>query len=200
MSTNLVGKAPGEVPITLDKLWRFLCAPGSHVCHVAGLEELAMSMIRTLTLITALTAGTAAFADPAAKAPAEKKADKPADKKADKPADKPAATDKAAAKKETLSEAEAQKFVAFFDKLVAIVVATKDDCTKMAAGVNGHVDANQPLIKEMSDAKNQNKDLPPSVKDKIAKKSKDELAPAMMAKCSNDKSVQDAFMRMRPSK
>ena len=138
-----------------------------------------------IAMIITLGAGSVAFAEPAAKPPADKKADKPAADKTDK-------TDK----KEILSDAEAQKFVAFFDKLVSIVVANKDDCAKMAAGVNAHIDANQALMSQMNDAKNQNKDLPAAVKEKLEKKFKDEFLPALTAKCGKDKTVQAAIERM----
>jgi hypothetical protein len=139
-----------------------------------------MTTIRAFTIIAALATASAAFADPA---PA-KKPDAPA-------ADK-------ASKKETVSDADAQKFFAFFDKLVSIVVTNKDDCVKMAAGVNAHIDASQQLLKDANDAKAAGKELPQTVKDKIAKKSTDELLPAMKAKCASDKAVSDAFMRLKP--
>ena len=145
-----------------------------------------MSMIRTFTVMAALSAAamaTPALADPP-KAPA-------ADKKADKADDK-------SGKREPLSQATAEKFMAFFDKLVDIVVANKDDCTKMATAVNAHVDANQPLLKEIADAKAANKEPPQAMKDHVMKKTQDELQPAMMAKCGQDKAVMAAFMRIRP--
>ena len=154
-----------------------------------------MSMIRTFTMIAVLGAATMAFAEPP-KAPAQ------ADKKADKPADKPAAkaepkADDKAGKREMLSQATADKFVVFFDKLVAVVVANKEDCTKMATAVNGHVDANQPLLKEIADAKDQHKEPPQAMKDHVLQKTRDELQPAM-SKCGQDKAVMAAFTRLRP--
>ena len=150
-----------------------------------------MSLIRTLTVMAALTAAPLAWADTPKAAPAEKKADKPADKPAAKADDKPG-------KKEPLSQATAERFIAFFDKLVDIVVANKEDCTKMAGGVNAHVDANQALLKEIADAKASNKEPPAAMKDHVMQKTKDELQPAMMAKCSQDKGVMAAFNRIRP--
>jgi hypothetical protein len=149
------------------------------------------------TFLTTILLGTAAPAFADTKAP---------DKKADKaPADKAPAGDKAAPtdsapKKEVLSEAEAKKFLTFFEKLVSIVVATQDDCAKMASGINAHIDANQALIKEANEAKNKGKDLPPSVRDKLEKKTKDELQPAVTKKCVSDKPVQAAFMRLSSGK
>ncbi len=145
-----------------------------------------MKLVRMFTIVAALSAGATAFADTPAKAPADKKA--PATDKAPAPA--PAKTE--------LTEAEAAKFVAFFDKLVDIAVQNKQDCTKMAAGINAHIDANQALLKAAADAKNANKELPKSAKDKIEKRTKDELAPAIMTKCGQDQGVMNAFMRMKP--
>lgn len=151
------------------------------------------------TILTILLGAAPAFAD--TKAP-DKKADKaPAEKAADKaPAGDKAAPADHAAKKEVLSEAEAKKFLTFFEKLVSIVVATQDDCAKMASGLNAHIDANQALIKEANDAKNKGKDLPPSVREKLEKKTKDELQPAVTKKCVGDKTVQAAFMRLSSGK
>jgi hypothetical protein len=153
-----------------------------------------MSMIRTFTMIAALGAATMAFAEPP-KAPAQ------ADKKADKPADKPAAkadakADDKAGKREPLSQATADKFIVFFDKLVAMIVANKEDCTKMANSVNAHVDANQPLLKEIAEAKEQHKEPPQAMKDHVLQKTRDELQPAM-AKCGQDKAVMTALSRLR---
>lgn len=127
----------------------------------------------------------AAFADPPAKPAADKKADKPAAPAPDK-----------SEKKEMVSDADAKKYADFFEKLIAIVVATQDDCVKMATGINGHIDANQALIKEMNGPKNNNKELPPAVKERIQKKVRDELTPAITKKCSTDKGVEAAFNRM----
>ena len=144
-----------------------------------------MSLIRTFTLLAALGAASLTFADtPKAPAQADKKADKPAAKADDK------------GKKEPLSQATADKFIAFFDKLVDIAVANKDECAKMATAVNAHVDANQALLKEIADAKAQNKEAPQAMKDHVTQKTRDELQPAM-AKCSQDKAVITAFGRLR---
>jgi hypothetical protein len=160
-----------------------------------------MTRFRTFTILAALTAAPLAYADkpaepkpPVAKAPdktTEKTTHKATDKAPDQTADKPV-------DKKPLSEADAQRFYAFFDKLVGIVVTNKADCGKMATGVNAHIDANQALLKEAADAKASGRELPQSVRDKIAKKTADELAPAMKQKCMNDKPVMDAFMRMKP--
>jgi hypothetical protein len=146
-----------------------------------------------------LTAGSVAVAEPPARPPAEKKTDAappPPSKTTDKPAAKP--TEAAKAKADTLPDEVAKKFVEFFDKLTSIVVSTKDDCTAMAAGVNAHVDANQALLALINEAKAQHKSLSEADKARIARKSSEELAPAMMKKCSNDRPVMTAFLRITP--
>jgi hypothetical protein len=143
----------------------------------------------TAAMLAVTVASTPAFADP----PARPAADPKADKKSDKPA--APAPDKSE-KKELVSDADAKRFADFFDKLVAIIVATQDDCVKMAAGINGHIDANQAVIKEMNASKNDNKELPAAVKERIQKKVRDELTPAITKKCSTDKGVEAAFNRM----
>jgi len=137
-------------------------------------------------IVAAIVPGTPAFADPPAKPAADPKAEKKTDKA---PAPAPD-------KKQPLSDADAKRFVDFFDKLVAIVVANQDDCVKMAAGINGHIDANQAVVKELNDPKNKDKELPAAVKDRVQKKVRDELTPAITKKCSTDKSVEAAFNRM----
>lgn len=136
-----------------------------------------MKLLRLFTLASVLAAGSAAYADKPASPPA--KAAEPADGK------KP------------LSEGDAQKFYAFFEKLVSICSANKDDCAKMAAGINAHIDANQALLKQADEYKSQGRELPPSVKEKIVKLTKEQLQPAMQ-KCGTDKDVQAALMRLKP--
>lgn len=140
--------------------------------------------------VALITVPGSALADPAKPAPAAPAGDKKADKPAAPAA--PAAGDK----KEVVSEAEAKKFVDFFDKLVAVVVANQDDCAKMTTGINGHIDANQALVKELNDPKNSNKELPPASKQHIDKKVREELTPAITKKCAGDKAVMAAFGRM----
>lgn len=149
----------------------------------------ACTRIAVAIIATIVAAGSPVLADPPAKPAADKKADKPAAPAA------PAAPDKPE-KKEQVSDNDAKRFADFFDKLVAIVVANQDDCVKMAAGINGHIDANQALIKEMNDPKNRSKELPAAIKDRIQKKVRDELTPAITKKCSTDKGVEAAFNRM----
>jgi type VI protein secretion system component VasK len=181
-----------------------------------------MSTIRTLMIIAALTAGSAACqskadkpagetaqkaADKASDKPADKAADKPADNAAEKPGDKPVAGSASApaapagsaspVAKTTLSDADAERFYTFIAQLVAVTVANQDDCTKMAAAVNAHLDANKALIKDAATMKQQNKELPAAIREKMGKKFRDELAPAITKKCSKDKAVMDAFQKIK---
>ena len=103
-----------------------------------------MKLVRTFTMITALAGATLAYADtkPPTPAPA-------ADKKAPPPAAAP-----------EVSQADAEKFLVFFNKLVDTVVANKDDCTKLAAGINGVIDGNKDMIAKANEAKAAGKKLP----------------------------------------
>lgn len=124
---------------------------------------------------SAIALGAPALAEPPARPPAEKPADRPA--------------------RETVPEADAQRYLAFFEKLVAIVVANQSDCAKMAAAIDAHVEANDALVKEVAVARERNKQLPPAVRAKIEKKIKDELQPALQ-KCVQDKAVKAALERL----
>lgn len=153
-------------------------------------------------LAVTIASSAPALADPPAKPAADPKAAPKANQKADNKTDKPAAkpdqsekTEKTE-KKELLSDADARRFSDFFDKLVAIVIANQDDCVKMAASVNGHIDANQAVINVITDPKNKDKRLPPAVEERIQKKARDELTPAITKKCAQDKAVEAAFNRM----
>lgn len=140
---------------------------------------------RTYTAIAATLAAAIALAAPAlAEPPVKPPAEKP-------PAEKPP--------RETVSDADAQRYLAFFEKLVAVVVANQNDCAKMAAAIDAHVEANQALVKEVALAKQRNKQMPPAVKAKIQQKVKDELQPALQ-KCVQDKAVKAALERLENPK
>lgn len=148
---------------------------------IRACTRLAAAVLAGAATLAVTAAPTPAFAAPAAK-PAPGKPDKSDQSDKDKPA-----------KRELVSDADARRFSDFFDKLVTIVVATQEDCVKMAAGINGHIDANQALLNEMNGP---NKELPPAVKERIQNKARDELTPAIARKCSTDKGVGAAFNRM----
>jgi 2-oxoglutarate dehydrogenase complex dehydrogenase (E1) component-like enzyme len=107
---------------------------------------------------------------------------------ADKPAPAPA--------KVEVSKADADRFMAFFNKLIDILVATQDDCAKMTTQLNAHLDANAALVKEMNSPENKNKDIPKEYKDKMNARVKKEMMPALQKKCIQDKGVQAAMERM----
>src|SRR5258708_26611591 len=54
---------------------------------------------------------------------------------------------------------EIQKYLAFFEKFAATIVADKDDCGKMATDANALLDANQALLKTAQAQQGQMKDL-----------------------------------------
>lgn len=139
-------------------------------------------LVRSLFLTAAL-AGSAAAQAPT---PTPKKA--PTTEKA------PAAD----AKKAELPAKDTEEFLAFFNKFVDTVVAAKEDCAKMTKDVNALIDANQPMIKKIQEAKAANKDLPQSAKDKMMGRVK-EMMPAMQ-KCGQDPNFQAAMKRMEGGK
>lgn len=158
----------------------------------------------TAMLAVTVASSAPALADPPARPAADPKAAPQAEKKTDKPAAPAARPDQSektektekTEKRDLLSDADAKRFSDFFDKLVAIVVATQEDCAKMAAGINGHLDANQAVINVITDPRNKDKRLPPAVEERIQKKARDELTPAITKKCAQDKNVDAAFNRM----
>lgn len=108
------------------------------------------------------------------------------------------AADKAAPAAPTASDADAKKFIAFFDKIVDAVVADKDACPKMAADVNKLIDSNQDIIKMANEAEAAGKKLPKDAEDHMMASAK-KMGPAMQ-KCGSDKDVNAAFMRLKSSK
>lgn len=153
-----------------------------------------MSLFRTFLAFVLVSASTATFAaSPALAAPtggvqAKKSADKPADKKTEKTGN--GATNE-------MSETLAKQCEEFFNKLTTIVVDNKRDCARMAAAVHAHIDENQALLQQLHEAKSQHKALPQQRRNRIAKKSAEQLGPAMMARCGNDRAVMEAFLRIK---
>src|SRR3954470_17715279 len=107
-----------------------------------------MKRIQLLGLATILTAsGGAAFAEPAKKAP-EKKEEAPA--------------------AATVTKAQADEWLVFFDKLVAIVVANQSDCDKMAKELDAHTEANKDLLAKAQKAQTEGKRLPKAAEEHMA--------------------------------
>lgn len=110
-------------------------------------------------------------------------------------ADAPKADGKTDAKSEP-AKADVDKWVAFFDKTVDIVVVDKADCTKMAGDLSKHIDANQDLLKKASEAKAKGQTLPKDVQDHMTAGAQ-KLFTALKEKCMNDKGVQDAIKKFQ---
>lgn len=134
-----------------------------------------MKLVQTLSLALVMAFSLTAAAD----------AQKPA------PAPAPAKDAPAAA---APSQADIDKWLAFFDKIVDAVVADKDDCKKMATDVNVVIDANKDLIAKATEAAKSGMKLPKSATDHMMA-SAQKMGPAMQ-KCSADKGVNDAFARL----
>ncbi len=128
-----------------------------------------MKLLRTFTMIALLGASTAtAFAE---QAPAKKDV-----------------------KSEEISQADADKFLTFFNRFVDAIVQNKDNCPKMAGALNGVIDTNKDLIAKANEAKASGKKLPKALEEKMMARVK-EMMPAMQ-KCGADKDVQAAIQRM----
>jgi hypothetical protein len=107
-----------------------------------------------------------------------------------------ASADTAAPKKDApaANSADVKRFLAFFDKLVDIVVADKDSCPKMAKDVNALIDSNKELLEMARKASEDGKKLPDDAQKHMSESAK-KMMPAMQ-KCGNDKDVQAAFGRL----
>jgi hypothetical protein len=99
-------------------------------------------------------------------------------------------------KRDEVSAAEAEKFLAFFNKFVDAVIQNKDNCGKMAGSINAVIDANQDVVKKANEAKAAKKKLPKALEDKMMARVK-EMIPAMQ-KCGGDKDVKAAVGRLDP--
>jgi hypothetical protein len=97
-------------------------------------------------------------------------------------------------KREEVSQADAEKFLGFFNKFVDAVVGNKDACPKMATAINGVIDAHVDVLRTANAAREAKKKLPKSFEDKMMARVK-EMMPAMQ-KCGTDKDVTAAIGRM----
>jgi hypothetical protein len=130
-------------------------------------KETTMKLIRSISMSLALAAAVSpAYAD---------------DKKAP-----PANND--------VAKADIDKFLAFFDKIVDVVVQNKDNCDKMAADVNTLIDANADLLQMAADAKAKGKELPKEAKDHMMASAGKMMG--AMQKCQTNEKVKAAFMRL----
>lgn len=143
-----------------------------------------MKLVRNLSIaLTLVFSASGAFADDKKPAPAKPAPTAPAK---DKAAPAPSGAE--------VNQADVDKFLAFFDKIVDAVVADKDNCPKMATDINGLIDANKDLLAMANEAQKSGKKLPKSAEQHMMA-SAQKMGPAMQ-KCQSDKAVQAAFMRM----
>ncbi|HEY4057695.1 MAG TPA: hypothetical protein VGM39_13865 [Kofleriaceae bacterium] len=133
-------------------------------------------------------AALAAFAPMVAHADTKPAAPAP---KADKAA--PPAKDPAPAK--VMSDADAKRFLTFFNSLIDTVVQNQENCPKMASSLTTLFTKNSKLLEDAKKMTAAGVDLPKEAKDKIDARSKNELVPALQKKCMNDKDVQAALMK-----
>jgi hypothetical protein len=134
------------------------------------------------------------FAALAAFAPMVAHADtKPAPKAPEKVT--PPAKEPAPAPAKVMSDADAKRFLAFFNSLIDTVVQNQEDCPKMASSLTTLFTKNQKLLDDAKKLTASGVDLPKDAKDKIDARSKNELIPALQKKCMNDKDVQAALMK-----
>ena len=89
---------------------------------------------------------------------------------------------------------EAQAWITLFDKVVDAVVANREDCTKMASGINVVVDANQQTIAMAKDAKAKGKKLPASAQQHMVDGARKMMG--SLDKCGRDQQVGAAFARI----
>ena len=94
-----------------------------------------------------------------------------------------------------MSAGDVTKWLAFFDKLVVVVVkAQGEPCDKMAAEVSTLIDANQPAINIARNARATGKKLPPAAQERMVEGVK-KMVPAMQ-KCGQHDKVRAAFAKL----
>ena len=96
---------------------------------------------------------------------------------------------------DTVTKADGDKFIAFFDKLADTVTADKNDCAKMASDVNASIDANKALLDSVKEAMKSGKQMPDDMRKQVMAAGK-RIAEAESVKCGNDKGVQAAIGRL----
>ena len=101
--------------------------------------------------------------------------------------------DKAAPTRDEISAADADKFLAFIDKVATAVTSNLDACPKMGKALHAVADANADVIKMANDAKAAGKKLPKAHEDKMRDKAK-AIEPGL-TKCKADKTVTAATDR-----
>jgi hypothetical protein len=89
---------------------------------------------------------------------------------------------------------EARAWLDVFDKVVDAVVVNREDCTKMAGGINIIVETNQEAIAIARDAKAKGKKLPQSAQQHMLDGMRRMVA--ALDKCGRDEKVAVAFKRI----
>ena len=97
-------------------------------------------------------------------------------------------------KQEYVSDADAARFLTFFDQIVDTVSSTKEDCGKMAKSLVALFDANQKVIDDSNKAKSDGKKLPKAADDHVTAGAQKLVAD--LKTCAPDRVVQDAFKRL----
>ncbi len=93
-----------------------------------------------------------------------------------------------------LSAADTAKLVGFFDKLIPAMLATKDDCAKMATVVDSTVTANAAMLKAVMKEMAGGKVMPKAAEEKLsARMTKDAAA---LDKCASNAAVGNAMKRI----
>jgi hypothetical protein len=108
-------------------------------------------MKRFFRLVVPIALALPALARAADKAPDEKK-----------PAPAKDAAKDTTKSDSTVSPADVDRWVAFFDKFVGYIDADQDDCDKMAKDLDAHLDASKALLAKAKEASDAGKKLPPS--------------------------------------
>jgi hypothetical protein len=93
-----------------------------------------------------------------------------------------------------VTPSEAHSWLALFDKVVDTVVAHRDECSKMADGLNAVIDANQQTIAMARDAKAKGKRLPLTAQQQMMDSMRKMVA--ALDKCGRDEKVAAAFKRL----
>jgi hypothetical protein len=92
----------------------------------------------------------------------------------------------------TMTDADIKQFIAFYDKLVELVLADKDDCSKMATDLDAQIDGHADLIEKLKEAGHHNQRLPAAVGDHMA----EGVMRMGDQACWKDKAVQKAWFRL----
>ncbi|MGE0399655.1 MAG: peptidylprolyl isomerase [Kofleriaceae bacterium] len=93
-----------------------------------------------------------------------------------------------------ISAADSAKLLAFFDKLIPIMIANKDDCPKMAKAINGLVNQNAKMLKSVMGQLSNGKALPPADEQKLTDKMMKDAQSLMT--CVSDPAVNGAMKRI----